>query len=159
FHVVSLADASTPALVRTVKLGSGASLLDMQAMGGALYVTEYETLPGADSAPVNHAAVRDDASASSRMLPPFWIQREQARYYVTPFAFSAAGTPSAGRRVNVPGRPISVSGDMLLTLDQRWLLGEKAPQQHKHLCSLRLDLAAGKASLLDMTDVPEGVDF
>jgi hypothetical protein len=75
FHVVSLRDPSQPRLVETVKLTAGASLLDMQAFSGALYVTDYEVLPGAEKVPVEGAKLASSGSASE--MPPSFRTRQK----------------------------------------------------------------------------------
>lgn len=157
-HIISLRDAAQPVLLGTVPISVDGSFLDLQAWGGALYVTDYEVLPNFDEKLIEEASL--DRMAT-KMIAPFYIRREQAKYYVTRLSFDAEGSPRVDARINVPGRPVHVSSDggILFTLDQRWLLDKSEPEQTKHLVSLAVDWQATKATLLDMTDVPEGVDF
>jgi hypothetical protein len=163
FHVVSLRDAARARLVRTIELRAGAELLDLQAYDDALFVTDFEVLPGAEAVEVRDASTVRPASATTdaerMMIPPFTMQRAQAKYFLTRYSFGTTGTPSAGRRINIPGRVVHLStrDGLLFTLDQRWLTDTNEAQQHKHLISLKLELDRGRARLMDMTDVPEGV--
>jgi hypothetical protein len=158
-HIISLSGQAAPVLVATQPVSAAGTFLDLQAWGGVLYVTDYEIQSTYDEKLVEGASL--DLMAS-KMIAPFWIRRDLAKYYVTLLSFDAKGSPTVSARINVPGRPVHAAAaeeTVIFTLDQRWLLDQNEPEQHKHLVSLRLDLAAGTATLLDMTDVPEGVDF
>jgi len=164
FQIVSFADAARPRVVSTRDLDAADQYIDMRVLRGSLYVTHFEETATGSPLPVPPGGVavpaEDARPGASLILPPpdGSATRRLGKYFVTKLYVSPTGRTTVSRAVNIPGRFVdSDDNGNLITLDQRWASHDGHEHQHKHLTKLTVSYSDGRARLVDLLNIPDGV--